>query len=229
MLRSTPLGRSVRRSVECQKEPETEKGNSDSESQSHRGEETDEGHHRESVSATPVDSRRRLLVPGRGAAQPSERALSCARLCVDVLAESAVFGGRVCPSHLHRPATSRRSAPSRACVWDSAWSAPANSSHDVSHHRTASGNCSLGATLYYRTHTSSGASYRERNRLRKVPERTNGTPGVLPFAFPAALRSLRSLPKHAHPNATHPAHVPLTTYSPLALDQLDRSQSAPTK
>ena len=29
---------------------------------------------------------------------------------------------------------------------------------------------------YCRTHTSSGASYRERNRSRKHPERTNGTP-----------------------------------------------------
>ena len=93
-----------------------------------------------------------------------------------MLAESSVFGRRVCPSHFHRPATSLRSAPFRACSWDSAWSAPANSSHDVSHHRTASGNCSLGATLCYRTHTSSVASYRERNRSRKHPERTNGTP-----------------------------------------------------
>ena len=151
------------------------------------------------------------------------------RLCADVLAESAVFGGRVCPSHLHRPATSLRSAPSLACAWGFLRCAVANNWPDAHRRRTASGNCSLGATPCCRTHTSSSESYRERNRLRKAPERTNGTAGVLPFAFPAALRSLRSLPMHAHPNATHPAHVPLTTYSPLALDQLDRSQSAPTK
>ena len=151
------------------------------------------------------------------------------RLWADVLAESAASDCVVCPSHLHRPAASLRSAPSRACLSGSAWRAPANGSHDVSHHRTASESCSLGAMAYCRTHTSSSESYRERNRSCKYSERTNGTPGVLPFAFPAALRSLRSLPKHAHPNATHPARVPLTTYSPPALDQLDRSQSAPRK
>ena len=93
-----------------------------------------------------------------------------------MLAESAAFDCVVFPSHFHRPATSLRSAPFHACLWGSAWSALANSSHGASHHRTASGNCFLGATPCCRTHTSSGALYRERSRLRKHPERTNGTP-----------------------------------------------------
>lgn len=134
------------------------------------------GHHRGSLLATPVDSPPRFLVPGRGVDQSSGRGLCGARLCADVLAESAAFDCVVSPSHLHRPATLLRSAPFPACLWGSAWSALANSSHDVSHHRTASGNCSLGPTPCCRTHTSSGASYRERNRWRKHPERTNGTP-----------------------------------------------------
>ena len=109
-------------------------------------------------------------------------------MCADVLAESVVFWGRVCPSHLHRPATSLRSAPFRACSWGSASSASANSSHGVSHHRTAYGNCSLGAMAYCRTHTSSGASYRERNRSRKHPERTERQ---VCFRFRSQQRSVR--------------------------------------
>ena len=90
-----------------------------------------------------------------------------------------------CPSHLHRPATSLRFAPLRACCWGSAWSAPANSSRDESHHRTASGHCSLGVNRFGRTHTSSGASYRERNRSHKHPERTNGTPRFVSVFVPS--------------------------------------------
>ena len=78
-------------------------------------------------------------------------------------------------------------------------------------------------TLHRVNRTANGIACARLERERK------GEWIAAPFSFEAALRSLRSLPKNAHPNATHPAHVPLTTYSPLALDQLDRSQSAPTK
>ena len=198
MHRSTPRDTFVRLSIECHKQPETDRGNSDPGSQSHRAEATEARHHRESVSATPVDSLRRLRVPGCGAAQPSERALSCAPLCADVLAEFVAFVRLACPSHLHRPATSLRFAPFQACFWGSAWSALANSSHDVSHRRTASGHCSLGVNRFGRTHTSSRASYRERNRSRKHPERTNGTPrSVSVFVHSHEAFGAQSLKEHS--------------------------------
>jgi hypothetical protein len=76
-------------------------------------------------------------------------------------------------------------------------------------------------TLHRVNRTANGIACARLERERK------GEWIAAPFSFEAALRSLRSLPKHANPNATHPAHVPLTTYSPPALDPLDRSQSAP--
>ena len=112
-----------------------------------------------------------------------------------MLAESAVFGGRVCPSHLYRPATSLRSAPSLACSWGFLRCAVANNWPDAHRHRTASESCFLGAMAYCRTHTSSSESYRERNRLRKRPERTNGTPKRASVCVPSSAAFGEQSPK----------------------------------
>ena len=99
------------------------------------------------------------------------------RLCADALAGSAAFDRLASPSSAHLLAPSLRSDASRACLWGSTRSALANSLHGASHRRTASGNCSLGATPYRKKYIPSGPSYRERNRLRKPPARTQGRCG----------------------------------------------------
>ncbi len=99
------------------------------------------------------------------------------RLCADALAGSAAFDRLASPFYAHLLATSIRSDSSLACLWGSMRSALASSLHGASHRRTASGNCSLGATPYRKKYIPSGTSYRERNRLRKPPARTQGRCG----------------------------------------------------
>ena len=127
--------------------------------------------------ATPVDSLRLLVVPGRGADQSSERGPCDARFvrtCSRNLRLSIAWFFH--PTSTDLRLRSVRLLPTLVVLGLCVRSALANSSHGASHHRTASGNCFLGQRLVCRTHTSSGALYRERSRLRKHPERTNGTP-----------------------------------------------------
>ena len=141
----------------------------------------------------------------------------CARLCSDVLAGSAEFDRLASPSYLHLLAPSLRSAPSRAYLWGSTRSALANSLHGASHRRTASGNCSLQATPCHRKYIPSGTSYRERNRLRKPPARTQGRCGRSSvLVHNSGAFGARSRRWNAHPNGSVPARGPTTMCSPPA-------------
>ena len=168
-----------------------------------------------------------LLVPGRGAAQPSERAELCVIVCGRTRGICG-FGGRVCPSHFHRPATSLRSAPfPRLLLGLCVEGAPANSSHDVSHPRTASGTTPWG-NFYYRTLTSSGCIVPRTESLAQASERTNGTLRCASFAFPPAQRSAHQSLKIAS-NGTLRKHGLRTLCAPRACLQFDRSQMARAK
>ncbi len=139
----------------------------------------------------------------------------CVRLCVDAFAGSAEFDRLACPSYAHLLAPSLRSDSSLACLWGSTRSALANSLHGASHRRTASGNCSLGATPYRKKYIPSGTSYRERNRLRKPPARTQGRCGRSSvLVHNSGAFGTPSRRWNAHPNGSVPARGPTTRYSP---------------